>query len=327
MLILGLGPAIKSRSRILKRLAARQRPRVPAHVARTAKAARRPPLAPAAQPPVTGGAACRLLDGFLSSCRRLPRHPGNPMAAAPARGPSRAHAAAVRARPYPAPGIRRPRVSGPAVAALAPVCRARQHVAYAAADPAEPRPGRERVGPGSAQRIDASNAVGSRDATRIHICRCPAHPGRHPTRSGRPRHRHLRHRCRLPARCTERDGIGIGDSGRVHGARARGLDHWSSQPGVSPGVRDGPGSGANAPPRAPSGPFLTRPGLLGPCARANMEQTWRQNGHEKNDLESGNPRSVRVRRQGLEPRTRGLRVLRSRRAGPGWGPGGGRRPR
>jgi hypothetical protein len=66
-----------------------------------------------------------------------------------------------------------------------------------------------------------------------------------------------------------RDGIGIGDSGALP-VPAEGLDHWSSRPGVAP---------------TPDGPFLTTPGLLGLCARANMEQTWGQNGHEKNDLE------------------------------------------
>ena len=39
------------------------------------------------------------------------------------------------------------------------------------------------------------------------------------------------------------------------------------------------------PHRAPDGPLLTRPGLLGPCARATTEQPSGQNGHEKNDLE------------------------------------------
>ena len=33
------------------------------------------------------------------------RHPGNPLPAVPGRGPSRAHTAPVRARPYPVPGI------------------------------------------------------------------------------------------------------------------------------------------------------------------------------------------------------------------------------
>ena len=36
---------------------------------------------------------------------------------------------------------------------------------------------------------------------------------------------------------------------------------------------------------APGGPFLTSPGLLGPCARATTEQPRGQNGHIKNDLE------------------------------------------
>src|SRR6202043_3018336 len=77
---------------------------------------------------------------------------------------------------------------------------------------------------------------------------------------------HLPYGCLLPAGLTERDVIGIGDSGRVPAARVEGLDHWSSGPGAA---------------SAQDGPFLTSPGLLGPCARASMEQTWGQNGHEK----------------------------------------------
>ena len=45
------------------------------------------------------------------------------------------------------------------------------------------------------------------------------------------------------------------------------------------------GSGVNASHWAPGGPFLTRPGLLRPCARATTEQPRGQNGHIKNDLE------------------------------------------
>jgi hypothetical protein len=49
---------------------------------------------------------------------------------------------------------------------------------------------------------------------------------------------------------------------------------WQRNPGRLP------------PDQAPGGPFLTRPGLLGPCARATTEQPSGQNGHERNDLES-----------------------------------------
>jgi hypothetical protein len=61
-------------------------------------------------------------------------------------------------------------------------------------------------------------------------------------------------------------------------------------------------------PQAPLRPDWTSPPRPGANSRANMEPTCGQNGHVKNDLERRNPRSVRVRRQGLEPRTRGLRV-------------------
>jgi len=79
--------------------------------------------------------------------------------------------------------------------------------------------------------------------------------------------------CRLPAGCTERDGIGIGDSRNAPGACAEGLDHWSSEPGAASAGRRGADPGRMPPHQAPDGPFLTRPGLLGPCARATMEQT------------------------------------------------------
>jgi hypothetical protein len=91
--------------------------------------------------------------------------------------------------------------------------------------------------------------------------------------------------CRLPAGCTERDGIGIGDSGGAPRTRARGLDHWSREPRGAAGRAGRHGSGANAPHRGPRGPFLTNPGLLGPCARATTEQPSGQIGRIKNDLE------------------------------------------
>jgi hypothetical protein len=52
----------------------------------------------------------------------------------------------------------------------------------------------------------------------------------------------------------------------------------------------------------------TSPPRPGPDTRANTEPTWVQNGHMKNYLKQHNPRSECVRRQGLEPRTRRLRV-------------------
>jgi hypothetical protein len=82
---------------------------------------------------------------------------------------------------------------------------------------------------GSAQRISASGAGGSRHRYPDAHCRCPAHPwqaigvlGASAPATYPPCE------CRLPAGCTERDGIGIGDSGRAPGSRVEGLDHWSS---------------------------------------------------------------------------------------------------
>jgi hypothetical protein len=72
-----------------------------------------------------------------------------------------------------------------------------------------------------------------------------------------------------------------------------GLDHWSSgawpeagrrRRGVGRAMRRGSGGACPPPDPAPDGPFLTRPGLQGPCTRANAEQTCGQNGRVKNDL-------------------------------------------
>jgi hypothetical protein len=80
-------------------------------------------------------------------------------------------------------------------------------------------------------------------ATLLHIAAVSRIPARQQVRLGCPRQRRIRRECRLPAGCTERDGIGIGDSGCAPSARAGGLDHWSSGPGAAPTVRDGPASG------------------------------------------------------------------------------------
>lgn len=81
----------------------------------------------------------------------------------------------------------------------------------------------------------------------------------------------------LAAGLTLRDGIGVGDSEHAPGRRTKGLDHWSGESGVAP-------AGRGCPRQAPDGPFLTRPGLRGPCARATTEQPSGQNGHKKIDL-------------------------------------------
>jgi hypothetical protein len=113
------------------------------------------------------------LPGTCARERSSSACPGSPMPAAPGCGPSRGHTAPVRARPARCRESRRPRASGPAVAALVPACRVCQHAAHAAAVPAEPRPGLEGVEGGSAQRINASNAGGSRDPQPHPHCRCP----------------------------------------------------------------------------------------------------------------------------------------------------------
>jgi hypothetical protein len=98
------------------------------------------------QPGLSGPSRCCLCNSrplprklcprtLLASVTPAPRQPGargaRPWAVPGAHSP-------VRARPLPVPGIRRPRASGPAVAVLAPACRARQYPAHAAAVPAEP---------------------------------------------------------------------------------------------------------------------------------------------------------------------------------------------
>lgn len=180
---------------------------------------------------------------------------------------------------------RRVRAPGPAVAVPAPAFRARQHPAHAAAVRAEPLRLAGSRTDGSAQRI-----------RRFERRRQPAPPPRSTwplSRASLAGNRPVwgvsatdasPRECRLLACLTQRDGIGIGDSGRVPGARAEGLGHWSSESGAAPARRGGTVPGRMPPRQAPDGPFLTRPGLLGPCARATTEQPRGQNGHIKNDL-------------------------------------------
>jgi hypothetical protein len=106
-------------------------------------------------------------------------------------------------------------------------------------------------------------------ATRKYLATVPLHRRQATIRPGAPAPAMYPYECRLPAGFTERDSIGVGKSGTLQ-HRVEGLNHWSS------------GAGDRA--WRPDGPFLTSPGLLGPCARANREQTWGQNGHIKNDL-------------------------------------------
>ena len=143
------------------------------------------------------------------------RHPGNPLPVAPGRRPSRTHTACVRARPFPVPAIPSARGSGPAVAAVAPACRAREHPAHAAAVPQS-----SQASPGSAYRRKCQRT-----------CRFERRPqSAPPSGSTLPLSRaslagnqsvwdvstsEYPSECRLRVGFTERDSIGIGDSGRA----------------------------------------------------------------------------------------------------------------
>jgi hypothetical protein len=144
------------------------------------------------------------------------RRPGSPLPAAPGRGPSPAHTAPVRARPYPVLGNpRRVRAPGPAVAALAPACRARQYPPRAAAVTARsPSVALKLVQTGAPSGFAASTAGGSRHRHPEAHGRCPAHPWQatgQPGASAPPTYPPCE--CRLPAGLTVCDGIGIGAPG------------------------------------------------------------------------------------------------------------------
>jgi hypothetical protein len=132
------------------------------------------------------------------------RPPGSPMPAASGRGPSRAHTAPCGRDRTRCRESGRPRASGPAVAALAPACRARQHAAHAAAGPAEPQPGLERVRAKVPSGLTPRTPTAAGTASRTRIAAVLSTLGVQSVRSGCTRRRHLRHRCRLPAGCTER---------------------------------------------------------------------------------------------------------------------------
>jgi hypothetical protein len=139
-------------------------------------------------------AAARRCPETCARERSSSASPGSPTPAAPGRGPSRAHTAPVRARPYPRRESRRPRASGPAVAALAPACRACQHPSTLPSAPRSPGPARSvraEVPSGLTSRTPAAAGTASRTG----IAAVPRAPGGQPTRSGCPRRRHLRHRC------------------------------------------------------------------------------------------------------------------------------------
>ncbi len=89
---------------------------------------------------------------------------------------------------------RRVRASDPAVAVLAPACRARQHSAQAAAVPAESLSlARKRVQAEVPSGLAASSAGAVGTATRKHIAALPRIPGRQPVNLGRQRHRRINH--------------------------------------------------------------------------------------------------------------------------------------
>jgi hypothetical protein len=83
--------------------------------------------------------------------------------------------------------------------------------------------------------------------TRIRAVRRMPLPGRQPACLARGISGVSPPECRLPAGLTLRDGIGIEDSGCAPGACARGLDHWSSEPGAAPAGRDGAAPGRMPP--------------------------------------------------------------------------------
>jgi len=89
------------------------------------------------QSELSGPASCKRHAAVRNLCPRTPLASVTPAIRCQRRRPwpSRAHTAPLRARPYPGRGIRRSLGIGPAVAALAPDCRARQHPAHAAAVP------------------------------------------------------------------------------------------------------------------------------------------------------------------------------------------------
>jgi len=88
---------------------------------------------------------------------------------------------------------RRPWASSPAVAVLAPACRARQHPAHAAAVPAEPLSlALKSVQTEVPSGLAASSAGGSRHRHPEARCRCPLIPSRQPAGLGRQRHRRIR---------------------------------------------------------------------------------------------------------------------------------------
>lgn len=172
----------------------------------------------------------RTLLARFTPATRCPRRPavGRPGRIQPPCGRGRA-----RCRQSPSSPA-----SGPAVPVLAPVCRARQHPAHAAAVAAESLSlARKCVQTEVPSGLAASSFGGSRHRHPEAHCRCSAHPWQETGRSGAsaaPTHQPCE--CRLPAGLTERDGIGIEDSGSAPDVCAKGLDHWSSEYGAASAI-------------------------------------------------------------------------------------------
>jgi Crp-like helix-turn-helix domain len=121
--------------------------------------------------------------------------------------------AATRARPPQGPGIMPTRAAGPAVAALAPACRARQFPPRAAVVPRGAG-----ASHGSSYRREVPSGLAASSAAAVGMpthpeapCRGPARPWQATNPSGASAHpTYSSCEYRLPAGLTECDGIGIG---------------------------------------------------------------------------------------------------------------------
>jgi hypothetical protein len=142
-------------------------------------------------PPSPTRSRCCLLQQHAAARNRvveryLPRHPGNPVPAAPGCGPFRAHTAPVRARPCPVPTSPSSPGTRPGCGRPRPACRAREYPAHAAGVlPRAPKPFRERVQTKVPSGLAASNAGHGRHRHPEVPCRCPVHRRQAASRSGR----------------------------------------------------------------------------------------------------------------------------------------------
>ena len=165
-------------------------------------------------------------------CDPVPRRTRRP--AVPGRGPFPAHTAPVWARPFRVspfpsslgvrPGCGRPRPSLPGTSDfLRTLLSSPQNLSL----------GLKRVQTEVPSGLAASSAGGGRAPPPGNLA-APVHLWRVTGLSGSPAPATcLPYECLLPAGLTERDSIGIGESGRFSGARMEGLDHWSSEFGAA----------------------------------------------------------------------------------------------